>query len=350
MIFRLITTSEIKGAAVAVKKSSLEDYCRARNIQLLHSRTIITILKKMLTKPEDCKDVAKRLLEYIPDHVEHESESYKRLYRYIVHLASGGARRSDDNVVAASVFAKRASPFKKAKNELSERCGELRYTNDLVENTPPELKEKIVSACKQLFNIRSAIENEWGLKPETLRLQNMLNIQKIYAKFNLTNGDGVSRKTIQSCLGDAENKRVPWIIGDGVKYGGIEELDLDFINTILGDDATESSTQVSKPSTSTSTAVVLSTDERLVGLKELMKPGFLSQIRKTSTVKDVCDVLKITSGAMEAFIEMLSPGFDMEKLPERFKEVVVALVNDRSRGEGKNRPTEMLLKLSEGEI
>ena len=318
-------TKNEKTDTAALLLTSLAAYCAARNVQLLHSRTIVTALKKMLTEQADCKDVAARLLDIIPSVLENETESYRRLHRYIEHLAAGGKQRVDDNLIIANVFTKRSAVFSKAKNSLAQAAG----TGD---------KAKIIQICEEILKERASIEEVWGLGKDTVHIQGLPNIKKIMEAAQSEGDEEIDAKLVAAAKGDSEQKRQAWHIGNDQ----IEELEVSVLNHILyGNGNGEDHAMSDAPAAST---VVAKKQGEFEVFEGSMQVSFLNHVRVVDSAQGVCGILGVPQTAMEAFAEMLAPEFKMERLPETFKKVVLMLLRDRNRDAEKMKPTARLFE------
>ena len=319
-------------------KISLDDYCKLRNIQLLHSRTIITILKKMLTEQEDCQDAAVRLLNMVPSTVvglsptksnqiksinlvalkENETESYRRLHRYITHLANGGKQRTDDNLLAANVFTKRSAVFGEAKKALSTAA----HGGN---------KKEVIELCQQILKTREEIEKTWGLDKDTVTVQCIDNIKAI---LDISKAGESDHMLVRKLKGDSEQKRKSWQLGEG-KWGTIEDLDMDVVNYVLHNSATP-------VGVSTESAVVAQNVNPFDEFKESTADGFLSRIEAAASIQDVGAILNVSPTALKVFAETLAPKFNLYRLPDSLRGVVLSLLRDRNRDAEKVKPTRML--------
>ncbi|KAH8592190.1 hypothetical protein B0O99DRAFT_663354 [Bisporella sp. PMI_857] len=319
VIFGVITKNNTPNMA-QLRLTSLEDHCKARNIQLLHSRTIITVLKRMLTEQEDCKDAASRLLSAVPAHVDNQTESYRRLYRYIVHLSSGGQKRADDNMIAANVFTKRSAVFSDAKKKLVNAASDGE-------------KDKTIDICQQILKLRSDIEKEWSLNEEAVHIQGLAAIQEVLN--SLLAGKELDKKLVGRLKGDGELRRSAWQIGDG-KYGTIEELHEGVMEDILHGTKNATSTPAAGPnSAATLTIASLSPFDEF---KESTNAKFLEKVHTVANFGQVCGILNTPESALEAFAALLAPGFQSEELPGNFSALVLQLLRNRNRDADKMKP------------
>lgn len=350
LIFRMMIKNEQskKDSLGKIKgNSSLQHYCKARNIQLLHSRTIITILEKMLTGQNDldCQASAQRLLQIVPGHVPNQTQSYNVLYRYIQHLAEGGKQRSYDNMVAANVFTKRSGAFREGKQRLAEVISD----KDLD-------RQRVMEACQQLLAARAAVETAWGLEEDSAKMQNSKLLQQICdASLDRDVPLKISKDIIDKTRGDAEITRKPWQIGDKDEFGEIEKLDWTLVTQVLGEGAKAiyQDVQISaggQSKTKKHKALVLPlVEDEFSKFREISKEVFLQDVKIATSMKDVCQLMGITVGAMEAFVAILVPDHKLEveaRLPLTFRQMVLMLLGDRCRDAEKVKPTKMLLGFS----
>ncbi|KAK2594953.1 hypothetical protein QQS21_007311 [Conoideocrella luteorostrata] len=123
-LVRVVTKAE---NVTQIKSSPVADMikcCKLRNIQLEHSRTIITIFMRMLTTqdmhiPRCCSSTSVRPLS---SKLEKQTEGYTRMIKYLDHLAKGGQRRAKDDLIAANVYIKRSTAFAELKSQVAESC------------------------------------------------------------------------------------------------------------------------------------------------------------------------------------------------------------------------------------
>lgn len=359
LIFRMMTKNEQskKGVKARMKRiTSLENYCRARNIQLLHSRTIITILKRMFTEQSDsdCQASAQRLLQVIPEHVENETQSYTRLYQYIQHLTRGGKQKNHYNLVAANVFTKRSAAFSEGKKRLAAllHCSK----HDM---------EEIVDACHQLLATKSTIEKAWGLEEGCAKMQNSKTVQAILDEAlksvgrtaeDVFDGDNglmqIPKRLVVKAISDAEINRDPWQIGGKGEFGEIEKTDEKLVSQVLGTYTAVDRSIIDRKGNNlvsgkedVALAVNIEEDE-FSKFEKVFEANFLEDVKAAASVQDVCKLMNITTGAMDAFVEVLVSDRKvdvMQCLPSTFKHMVLVLLANRNRDAAKVKPTKLLL-------
>lgn len=171
-------------------------FSKLRNIQLHHSRTIITVFMRMLTvKGSDIATTATRLLEQLPRPLKRQSSGYTHMIDYLEHLSKGGERRAHDDLVAASTYTSRSAAFGSLKVEVSEACKNKEWA-------------KMKHSCQAIMDKYAEISSLWKVHPDILKVQNM----KVYKDLlDADFGDDIDEPTktknlelINKALGDAE--------------------------------------------------------------------------------------------------------------------------------------------------
>ncbi|EXA30939.1 hypothetical protein FOVG_17716 [Fusarium oxysporum f. sp. pisi HDV247] len=146
--------------------SEMLQFCKLRNIQLEHCRTIITIFKRMLTTDgADVPAIAGRLQENIASELEKQTKSFTRMIRYIDHLARGGARRLADDLHYGNVYTKRSAAFKDLKIAVAEACKEKDW-------------EAVKANCQAVLDIQKR-RIPWQVGNDTAKN----NIETLYEQF-----------------------------------------------------------------------------------------------------------------------------------------------------------------------
>jgi hypothetical protein len=339
-IVRVVTKNENLAEIKLSRTTEMIRYCKLRNIQLDHSRTIITIFMRMLTTENiDIAAVAARLLERLPQKLERQTQSYTRMIKYLEHLAKGGQRRVNDDLVAASVYTRRSAAFSELKTEVSEAC---------VSNDWAKMKE----SCQTLVDKHAEISALWHVSPESLNIQNMKAYRDLLdADF----GDDVDQETTtknhgltRQVLGDAERSRVPWQVGKEGQFGdNTEPLNEAFLHEILTGERPESVATIEsdeKSVTVTTAIIEQNTDEELSQFKSSLQPHFIATMQKNLSAEDVCGIVKVPVTAMRVFIKALNPEFVWEDLGQNFKVVILGLLKERSN-RAESRPVKKLLEL-----
>jgi hypothetical protein len=342
-IVRVVTKNENVAEIKVNRAAEMIKYCILRNIQLDHSRTIITIFMRILTTENiDIAAVAGRLSEQLPQKLQRQTQGYTRMIRYLEHLAKGGQRRVSDDLVAASVYTSRSAAFGELKTKVSEACEK----NDWA---------KMKESCQALIDKHTEIAALWHVNPGSLKVQNMKAYQDLLdADF----GDNVDQDTqtknhelTRKVLGDAEKNRVPWQVGKEGQFGdNIELLNEVFLVEILTGKTPESLATTDSDeelSTGKATLVNSKTEDEFAQFESSLQSRFISTMQKNLSAEDVCGILKIPVSVMRVFIEALNPELVWEDLGENFKEAILGLLKQRSN-RAESRPVKRLLKLESG--
>jgi hypothetical protein len=296
-------------------------------------------MRILTTEDIDIAAVAARLSEQLPQKLERQSQSYTKMIKDLEHLAKGGQRRVNDDLVAASVYTSRSAAFSALKTKVSEIC----ETNDW---------PKIKAACQALIDKHAEIAALWHVNPKLLKIQNIKAYEDLLdADF----GDDVDQDTqtknheiTRKILGDAERKRVPWQVGKEGQFGdSIEPLNEAFLHEILTSEHPDSLARndpAEKSATETTTIIEKKTEDEFVQFESSLQPGFVTTMQKNLSAEDVCGIMKVPVSAMRVFIKALNPEFKWEDLGENFKEVILGLLKQRSN-RAESRPVKRLLEL-----
>jgi ribosomal protein L17 len=342
-IVRVVTKNEDMAAVKSSRADEMVKFCKLRNIQLDHSRTIITVFMRMLTaEGTDIAAIAARLLEELPQKLEKQSQGYTRMIKYLEHLANGGQRRANDDLVAANIYTSRSAAFAELKSDVMEACNR----NDWA---------KVKHFCEEIAYKHADIASLWKVKPESLKIQNM----GVYnALLNADFGDDIDQDTksrnlelTRQVLGDAETRRVPWQVGKKGQYGDtIEPLDEDFLHEVLTGEKPTSLTAVdSDEKSGPETAALIETKaDEFSQFSSSLQASFINTMQNNLSAEDVCRIVKVPVSAMRVFIKALNPDFVWEDLGENFKATILGLLKERSN-RAESRPTMKLLDLGRGE-
>jgi hypothetical protein len=346
-IVRVVTKNENVTEIKYSRTAQMIKDCILRNIQLDQSRTIITIFMRMLTTEDtDIAAVAARLLEQLPQWLEKQTQSYPKMIKYLEHLANGGQRRANDDLVAASIYTKRSAAFSELKTKVSEAC----ESNDWA---------KMKESCQAMIEKHAEIAALWNVKPESLKIQNM----KVYKDLlDADFGDDVDQDTkikthelTRQVLSDAEKKRVPWQVGKEGQFGdNIEPLNEAFLHEILTGEKPESLTTIGKSAqqlatVTTTTVIEKKLEDEFTQFESSLPSSFITSMQKNLSAEEVCGIIKVPVPAMRVFVKALNPEFESvwENLGENFKGVILGLLRERSN-RAESRPVRKLLEL-EGE-
>jgi hypothetical protein len=339
-VIRVVTKNENLARIKASRMDEMVKFCKLRNIQLEHSRTIITVFMRMLTAEDiDLRPVAARLLAQLPHKLERQSQSYTKMITYLNHLAEGGERCVSDDLTAASVYTSRSAAFAELKKQVCEAC----KRNDWA-----RMKE----ACQGIMTKHVEIAALWRVKPESLKIQNM----KLYKALLAADFEDVDQNTqtknlelTRQVLGDAENKRVPWQVGKKGQFGGsIEPLDEVFLHEIM----TGEKLEPAPPATiddipGEEETAIIETEDAFAEFESSLRAEFIKTMQKNLSAEEVCDIINVPVSAMRVFVKALNPEFVWEDLAVNFKGVILELVKDRSNRE-QSRPLRRLLRVEGG--
>lgn len=326
IIIRVVTKNERVAKIKSSRVAEMIKCCVERNIQLDHSRTIITIFMRMFTTENaDIAAIAKRLSDQLPSNIKRHTPSYSRMIKYLMHISQGGQRRLKDDLIMASVYNKRSGAFGELKTQVSEACQSKDW---------PKMKE----ACQALMEKHAESAALWHIAPESFDFQNMTPYKTLLdADF----GDDIDQETenknrhlIQRVLSDAEKARRPWQVGGKGQFSDdIEPLDEDFLSEILTGDKTKSLEITKVKPTSSSTSVIQggqTTENGFLKFQSLLQPQFFNKMQEDISAEAVCGILNVPVNAMRVFIKALNPEFVWEDLGENFKMVILGLLQNRS--------------------
>ncbi|KAL3486568.1 hypothetical protein BJX62DRAFT_241900 [Aspergillus germanicus] len=351
-IIHAVTTNEDVASVRATKVSEMVKFCKLRNIQLFHSRSIITVLMRMLTagdanadenKPGfDIAAVAARLLEQLPRKLEKQSSGYPRMRLYLEHLAAGGERRFMDDLVIASTYTARSAAFGELKTQVAEACKRQDWN-------------RVKSLCQEIMDKHAALASLWRIKPSMLKVQN----KKVYEELLTADfGDEVEEETKEKNLAlcnkvyaDAEMSRVPWRVGKEGEFGdSIEPLDEAFVHEMLTGkkkkEEPEPSAALVESGPDALTETKPKTEDDFAPFKSLLRSSFITTMQKSLSADDVCRIMNVSASAMRVFVNALNPDFVWEDLGENFRVVILGLLRERSNREG-SCPAARLLELGE---
>ncbi|KAJ5665716.1 uncharacterized protein N7477_008164 [Penicillium maclennaniae] len=339
-IVRVVTKNENLTAVKSSRADEMIKFCKLRNIQLEHSRTIITAFMGMLTINDiNTAAAAARLLEKLPHQLEKQSRGYHDMIRYLKHLAHGGERRTHDDMIAANIYTTRSATFSKLKTKVSEACKSSDWAN-------------VKHFCEKVVDKHASIASLWRVKPASLKVQNV----KVYNDLlNADFGDNIDETTktrnlelTRQVLGDAETRRVPWQVGKKGQYGhSIEPLDKDFIHEILTGEKSASLAAVNSNEKSGSDTTALrktKAEDQFAQFKSSLQSTFINTMQSELSAEEVCKIMNVSVSAMRVFIKALNPEFVWEDLGENFKDTILGLLKDRSN-RAESRPTKKLLDL-----
>ncbi|CEL09714.1 hypothetical protein ASPCAL12847 [Aspergillus calidoustus] len=347
-IIHVVTTNEDLASVRATKAAEMIKFCKLRNIQLFHSRSIITVLMRMLTAKDgdagfDVPAVAARLLEQLPRKLEKQSSGYSRMRQYLEHLAAGGERRFMDDLIVASTYTARSAAFGELKTQVAEAFNSDDWA-------------KVKSLCQEIMDKQAALASLWRVKPGMLKVQN----KKVYDELLTTDFDQEidedntkSEKLLlfrKKILADAEMSRVPWQVGKNGEFGeSIEPLDEGFVHEMLTGETTmadEPPTALVDSGPATLPETKPKPEDGFAPFKSLVRSSFITTMQKSLSAEDVCRIMNVSASAMRVFVSALNPDFVWEDLGENFRGVILGLLRERSNREG-SCPAARLLEFEE---
>lgn len=340
-IVRVVTKGEDLSAPKRNRTAEMERFCRLKNIQLDHCRTIITVLQRILTEDVDKAKCASRLLARLPETLERQTESYTSLMNYLKHLSTGGERRAADDARAANVYTRRSAAFSAAKAQVAEACRIQDWT---------EIKDR----CTALKRLHAEIAEQWQMQPSKLKMQNMGLYDALHGLQGLTEDmDQQTRTNIlgltRQALGDAEVERVPWQVGKMGQYGPvIEPLDESFVVEVLTGERPELATVAAPGSSLDGIApdpTVQVEVSALDAYKSSLVPAFVSSMERQMTAEHVCSMLNIPVETLQVFAKALNPKFAWDNLGDKFRAVILGLLANRS-ARIESRPVRKLFDLT----
>jgi len=339
-IVRVVTKNEDMAEVKSSRADDLIKFCRLRNIQLDHSRTIITVFMRMLTtKDADIAAIAARLLEQLPKRLERQSQGYTKMIKYLEHLAKRGQRRVSDDLIAGNIYTTRSASFGNLKTKVAEAC----KSNEWL---------KMKDLCQDIMNKHAHLASVWHVEPASLKIQNMKAYRDLLdADF----GDNISEATktknlelSRQVLGDAEIWRVPWQVGKKGQFGDtIEPLDEAFLHEILTGEKLESSTaidSIEELEAETNDIVETKAEDEFAQFESSIQSSFIATMQKNLSAEDVCRIVNVPTTAMRVFIKALNPEFVWEDLGGNFKRTILGLLKDRSN-RAESRPIKKMFEL-----
>ncbi|CAG1991636.1 unnamed protein product [Fusarium graminearum] len=333
IILRFVTKKEATAQIKASASQSVFQYCKLRNIQLEHCRTIITVFERMFTKDDsDVAAIAGRLLENIPTKLQKQTSGFTKMITYLRHLSKGGERLSTEDILYASVYTKRSAAFKELKTLVAEACEGKDW-------------DKAKKDCQALLDKHKEIASRWHVEPERLKVQNIQTYRELINANVSENTDQATKnktnKTVHRVLGDAEKMRVPWQVGtDAARNGGIEPLDEAFLELVLTGNGPDTEKEDNSQAVIAPAPVTKGEFSQFEGS---VVPAFISTMEKDLSAEDVCDILKVPVSSMRVFIKVLNPDFSWDDLGHQFKMVVLGLLENRTK-RVESRPASRMLR------
>ncbi|TQV94438.1 Cyclic-AMP phosphodiesterase, class-II [Cordyceps javanica] len=326
VIVRVVTKGEDVANAKRDRIADMARFCRIRNIQLDHCRTIITVLMRMLTEDVDKVACASRLLAYLPATLERQTQSYTQLIRYLGHLSRGGERRRADDAVAASVWTRRSAAFRMLKDQVAKACEGDDWT-------------WIKDSCKAIKKLQQSTAEKWQIPVSALKVQGMNIYDQLIAAEVPAEGVDDRQQTklhmlTRQALGDAEIQRVPWQVGRSGEFGSdIEPLDEAFVEEMLTGRAPALPCAVatsSAPPALEANPLRAFEESVLDRYKSALQPAFVQSLERQMTSAAACTLMHVPVGTMQVFARALNSDFAWEDLGARFRAVIMGLLENRS--------------------
>ncbi|PVH78664.1 hypothetical protein DL98DRAFT_573077 [Cadophora sp. DSE1049] len=342
-LIAIITKNELIESIKKSRGDWMIKYCKLRNIQLVHSRTFVTIFIKMIQTHANREAIAGRLLDVLPPKLEKQSQSYQKMMRYLRHIVSTGTRREEDDIVVTSVYLKRSAVFKDLKQAVAKAC----HDND---------NAAIKELCLRLVAKFKDIAESWDVPQEKVIMQNV----KAYQGLLDTHCDDIDeldeatmtirKDFMQQVISDAEKQRVPWQVGKRGEFGDeTEPLDEGFVTEILTGEKRPALELDSDPATTAESQAVA----QAVGMKqfsELMSADFITKMDNLVTPEDVCKMMNIPISTLRVFASTLNRDFNWEQdLGKNFKTAVIGLLLDRKERQ-KQQPIRTLFGMDKSTL
>ncbi|KXJ87786.1 hypothetical protein Micbo1qcDRAFT_139118, partial [Microdochium bolleyi] len=351
-VVRVVHKNEDVSALKQGRMEELAERCRLRNIQLDHSRTILTVLMRLLTAGDqagnqDVAAVAGRLLAHVPLSVTLQSGSYGRMIEYLQQLADGKPRRKNGDMVMAGVYTKRSAVFADLKARIAAACKARDWA-------------AARHASRELLDKHAEVAAVWQLDVDEMPAQNMQAYRDLLGS-GAAEAAEPGKDVYKRVVCDAEGKRVAWHVGKKGQFGDETAPPAEaFVFEMLTGKKAEAAAAGSSlsvnlgvgaedgPSDGAGSSVVekraQTVEEEFAELESSMVPTFLAAMQKPLSAAQVCSMLAIPVSTMQVFAGSLNPGFAWEELPGNFKRVMLDLVRDRA-GRAESRPTRKLLDL-----
>lgn len=347
-VIRVVTKNENIAQIKASRTEEMTKFCKLRNIYLTHSRTILTVFMRMLTANMnngteiDITAVATRLLAHIPQTLDREFESYKRMIFYLTHLSEGKPRIAECDIIPMNLYTTRSGAFAELKRKVREACKEKNW-------------DQVKKSCQDVLTKRSEIATVWNVAPELVKVHNITAYRTLLAADFSENVDQDTARTnhqiARQIAGDAEIELVPWHVGKKGQYGEIEPLDESVVHEILtgeaGSSGQEHGGEADEATEMTAEKEVVKLGDEFVRFEKSFKADFIQTMQKEFTIEAVCEAMNVPVSAMRVFVDALNPEFDWGELGVNFQAIILDLMRNRS-GREDSRPVRKLLRLEKG--
>ncbi|KAK0116246.1 hypothetical protein ONS95_013271 [Cadophora gregata] len=324
VIIAIVTKNELTENIKRSRADWMIKYCKLRNIQLVHSRTFVTIFIKMIQNDANLEAIASRLLDVLPPKLEKQSQSYQKMMRYLRHIISTGTRREEDDILVTSVYLKRSAVFKELKQAVAKAC---------LDNDNAAIKE----SCLKVVAKFKDIADSWDVPQEKVIMQNVKAYQGLLdTHCDEMDGMDEASKTIrkgfmQQVISDAEKQRVPWQVGKRGEFGDeIEPLDEGFVTEILTGEKRPALELDPDSASVSATQEVVAQPLGMKQFSEVVSVDFITKMDNLVTPEDVCKMLNIPVSTLRVFASTLNPEFNWEQdLSRNFNAAVIGLLSDR---------------------
>jgi hypothetical protein len=347
VLIRVVTKNENLEQIKASRTEEMTRFRKLRNVHLTHSRTILTVFMRMLTAAND-KDpeidiaaVATRLLAHIPQTLEREFESYKRMITYLKNLAEGKPRHAESDTIPMNLYTTRSGAFAELKRQVREACKQKDW-------------DQVKKSCQDILTKRSEIATLWSVAPDSVKVHNINAYQALLAAdFNEDEKEEIAstnQRIARQIAGDAEIDLVPWRVGKKGQYGDIEPLDESVVQEILTGEAAMSGQEgedIDEATEKVAEKEVVNLGDQFAQFQKSLNPDFILKMQQEFSVEAVCEVIMIPVSAMRVFVSALNPEFEWAEFGTNFQGVVLDLVRNRS-GREESRPVRKLLRLEKG--
>jgi hypothetical protein len=347
VLIRVVTKNENLEQIKASRTEEMTRFRKLRNVHLTHSRTILTVFMRMLTAAND-KDpeidiaaVATRLLAHIPQTLEREFESYKRMITYLKNLAEGKPRHAESDTIPMNLYTTRSGAFAELKRQVREACKQKDW-------------DQVKKSCQDILTKRSEIATLWSVAPDSVKVHNINAYQALLAAdFNEDEKEEIAstnQRIARQIAGDAEIDLVPWRVGKKGQYGDIEPLDESVVQEILTGEAAMSGQEgedIDEATEKVAEKEVVNLGDQFAQFQKSLNPDFILKMQQEFSVEAVCEVIMIPVSAMRVFVSALNPEFEWAEFGTNFQGVVLDLARNRS-GREDSRPVRKLLRLEKG--
>ncbi|OQE21365.1 hypothetical protein PENSTE_c012G00792 [Penicillium steckii] len=353
VIVRVVTKNEKVEQIQASRKEDMINFRELRNIQLKHSRLIVTVFTRMLgsinehenvdSKPQ-MPAVAERLLANIPHTLGKQTSGYGDMIKYINNLAQDKPRNTQGNSTILNTFTRRAAHFAELKQKVGEACKAKNW-------------EQAREFCRAIEGKVNDLVTLWNVPPEWVKVQNIRSYKALLAAdLDQQDDDQVNKenlKLINRIIHDIEIIRTPWKIGIKGRDVDLQPLDENLIQEILTGERVDNPTLAPSITPGIETDITPIEDQQttiqkqndgFLELRDSFKDEFVEVMQNDLSFESVCEIINVPVSTMQIFIQKLNPDFDSEKFGINFKEVILELCKNRSN-RVESQPVRKLLQL-----